>query len=115
ANSPRLKTRFEERTILLPADADTSGDFRQLKMVRGVPKVPDDAKTQGADGGDRHGDSAIAGVLLVAAAESDFMEYGYRAAVEELRSPMRPNHDDDRGGGRDWSQPPLGARLRGSI
>lgn len=37
---PRMKTRFEDRTILLPADAETSDDLRKIKTIRGIPKVP---------------------------------------------------------------------------
>lgn len=115
-NTPRFKTRIEERTFLLPADADVVADIRQLKMIRGIPMVPQEASTRGADGGQRHGDTAIAAVLANAAAEADVRDYGYRAAspprqalegVASAKGFWRPNHDDDRrrpGGG-----------LRGSI
>ena len=32
-------------------------------MIKGVPKVPDGAKAKDADGGQRHGDSAVSGAL----------------------------------------------------
>jgi phage FluMu gp28-like protein len=80
ANFPPLKARMEDRTILLPRDADAKLDLRQVKMVRGVPKVPDDARTTGADGGQRHGDFAVACVLANAAMEAGPVEYAYTPA-----------------------------------
>ncbi|WP_069445599.1 terminase large subunit domain-containing protein [Methyloceanibacter stevinii] len=121
-NSPKLKTRFEERTIELPRDADVKADFRALKMVRGIAKVPDTAETDGADGGKRHGDSAIAGMLAVAAAEADVIEYGYRAVPSDRGGSGarpggfdRPNHDDDDRPNRGWWRSPLGAMIRGRV
>ncbi|WP_201159709.1 terminase large subunit domain-containing protein, partial [Rhodoplanes elegans] len=77
ANVPPLKRRFEDRTIAIPRDGDHKDDLRQIRMVRGVPKVPDDAHTTGADGGQRHGDYAIALVLANAAMDSEVGAYGY--------------------------------------
>jgi phage FluMu gp28-like protein len=65
---PRYKAAFEDRTILLPKHADVVDDHRLLQMDRGVAKIPDAAHTQGADGKQRHGDSAIAGALAIYAA-----------------------------------------------
>lgn len=87
-NTPRLKTRIEERTFLLPADADVTSDMRQIKLIRGIPKVPDDAVTKGTDGGQRHGDTAIAAVLANAASEADPAEYAYTSIND-------PDPDDD--------------------
>ncbi|MEX2126956.1 MAG: terminase family protein [Xanthobacteraceae bacterium] len=115
ANAPRLKTRFEERTIVLARDADVKVDYRQIKMVRGVAKVPDDAETQGADGEQRHGDSAIAGMLAVAAAESEFWEAGYRSASTESAAREGGPDEDDRDDDRPWWKQPLGAGVRGSV
>lgn len=91
ANTPKLKASLEERTFTLPRHADVRGDFRLLKMVRGIPKVPDDASTQGSDGGQRHGDTAIAAILANAAAEAETMEYGYTPA-----SALQDGRRDDR-------------------
>lgn len=106
-HTPKLKARLEDRTFLIPADADVRDDLRQLKLVRGIPMVPDKAKTTGADGGQRHGDVAIAAILANAAAEADPIEYAYRPAPPPVRTVdggragggdgfMRPDHDDDR-------------------
>lgn len=62
---PRYKAAFEDRTILLPRHADVVDDHRLLQVDRGVAKIPDTAHTQGADGKQRHGDSAIAGALAI--------------------------------------------------
>lgn len=60
---PRLKSRLEDRTLLLPRDADTKDDLRSLRMVRGVPRVPDTRNKGGS--GQRHADSAVALVLAL--------------------------------------------------
>jgi len=77
AHMPKMKARFEDRTIVLPRDADAKDDLRQIKLVRGIPMVPDTAHTKGADGGQRHGDTAIAACLANAALDEAVVEYGY--------------------------------------
>lgn len=62
-NMPKLKAAFEDDTFLLPRDDDIANDYRTIKMVDGIAKVPKDARTVGQDGAERHGDSAIAGAL----------------------------------------------------
>jgi phage FluMu gp28-like protein len=113
-NMPVMKAAFEDRLILLPLDADVKGDVRLVKSVRGIPMVPPESHTRGTDGGQRHGDAAIAICLAVAAAKADAIEYGYRpvapASIGGLRD--RPNHDDDFTG-RDAYRSPLGAGIRG--
>lgn len=113
ANAPLLKAAMEDRMMELPLDLDTKMDFRQIKMVRGVPKVPDDAETQGADGGKRHGDAAVSGMLAVAAAKTDWAEYGYRGAG--ATNAPRGGPDDEPADDRKWWRPPLGAGMRGSL
>lgn len=60
---PRYKAAFEDRAISIPRDADILDDHRAVKMEKGVARVPDGARTRGRDGGQRHGDSAIAGAM----------------------------------------------------
>jgi len=63
-NMPKYKAAFEDAEISLPKDAGVIDDHRAVKMERGVPKVPDTGHTKDAkDGGKRHGDAAIAGML----------------------------------------------------
>jgi phage FluMu gp28-like protein len=59
-NMPRFRAVFQDQGFVLPKDADHLDDLRQIKMQKGVAKVPDTAKTTGADGKGRHGDAAIA-------------------------------------------------------
>lgn len=81
---PRFKAHIEDRTVTTPADADVLADLRTIKKVRGVAKVPDSARTVGADGKARHGDSAIALVLatyaveMIDAGETEFESAGAR-------------------------------------
>jgi phage FluMu gp28-like protein len=77
---PKLKAQFEDRTWSLPKDNLVMDDYRALKIVRGVPKVPD-VRTQGA-GGKRHGDAAVAGAMAVFAAKT--MEGGGRAEYKSI-------------------------------
>jgi len=117
ANMPPLKASIEDRTVLISRDADLRGDLRQLQLVRGIPMVPPDARTQGADGGQRHGDFAVALGLAHAAMKAEWIEYGYRPAGLSAGSGqgLRPDPDDDAPRGGDWWRPPLGAGLRGGL
>ena len=67
-NMPKYKSRFEDRSILLPQSGDVLDDHRALKMTKGVARLPETGKQKGRDGKQRHGDSAIAGALAVFAA-----------------------------------------------
>ncbi len=70
-NMPKLKAAFEDGTIELPLDDDIGTDYRSLQMVKGIAKVPDDARSKGADGFERHGDAAVAGALAIFASGQD--------------------------------------------
>ncbi|MFH2011692.1 MAG: terminase family protein [Pseudomonadota bacterium] len=61
-NMPRYKSAFEDRSILLPKDADIIEDHRAFKVIRGVAKLPE-TKMKGKDNKQRHGDSGVAGAL----------------------------------------------------
>ena len=59
-------------------------------MIKGVPKVPDGAKAKDADGGERHGDSAIAGALAWFATQNgaapiEFMSDGPVSGADDYR------------------------------
>lgn len=71
---PKLRARIEDRTMRIPRDEGVMEDLRMIKLVRGVPKIPDRSIISKADGakGKRHGDVAIALMHLVAAADEDF-------------------------------------------
>lgn len=81
---PRLKGRIEDRTILLPRDAYIRDDLRALRLVRGIPSIPD-TRVKG-----RHADAAIALAMLEAAATSDYQPYDY----QPVRLPLRARDMD---------------------
>ena len=57
---PKYKASFEDRFTTIVRHDDVLEDHRAVRLVRGVPRVPQ-GKTDKA--GERHGDSAIAGLL----------------------------------------------------
>jgi phage FluMu gp28-like protein len=77
-NMPPYKAAFEDATIELPRDSEVLDDHRAVKVVRGVGRVVEHTKAE--DGKKRHGDAAIAGVLMYAASRADPEFYGYEAA-----------------------------------
>lgn len=60
---PGLKAAFEDALIDVPRDKDILADLRAIKVIKGVARVPE-RKTQGKDGGQRHGDAGIALALM---------------------------------------------------
>jgi phage FluMu gp28-like protein len=69
---PRYRAGMEDRTTTLIRHDDVLEDHRAVQLVRGVPRIPE-GKTDKA--GQRHGDTAVAGLLADwAADEAD--EYG---------------------------------------
>lgn len=92
-NMPPLKGAFEDALITIPRDRETSDDFRTLKLVRGVARVPE--RRLNDAGQRRHGDAAIACCLAYGASRSDPEIYAYEAAPR----------DAGRGGWRDRPDP----------
>lgn len=87
---PRFKSFFDDDLIEVAQDADHMDDYRAVKMIKGVAKLPD-TKTKGQDGKQRHGDAAIATALAVAATREQTIEYAYhQVKVDHVR------HDRDR-------------------
>lgn len=94
-NMPPVKAAFEDRTFSIPKDRDTIDDFRMVRLVGGVPRVPDQRRAEsGGAGGKRHGDAAVAGVLAYTASRLPVTEYDYTPAREPARA-VNPHHDDD--------------------
>lgn len=60
---PLLKAGIEDRTLRLPRDAGILSDFRSLRVVKGVARVPE-RRTKDKTGG-RHGDSAVACAMVL--------------------------------------------------
>lgn len=78
---PRFKTFFEDGTIEVARDADHLDDYRAIKMIKGVAKLPD-TKTKGSDGRQRHGDAAIGVAMAVSATRMDAVEYAYHPVTK---------------------------------
>ncbi|MDD5539205.1 MAG: terminase family protein [Candidatus Marinimicrobia bacterium] len=68
---PKYKAGFEDRTMTIIKHDDVLEDHRAIKLVRGVPRVPE-GKTDKK--GERHGDSAIAGLLADYRSRRDIAE-----------------------------------------
>ena len=60
---PLLKAGIEDKTLILPKNADILSDFRSLRVVKGVARVPEQ-RTKDKTGG-RHGDSAVACAMML--------------------------------------------------
>ena len=113
-NMPPLKTAFEDDAIAIAPDAEHLSDLRMVKLIRGVPRLPD--TREGEKGKKRHGDYAIAVALAHYASRLRWSEIAYRPVPPQGASSSsfdRPDEDDD--WRRDPYRPPLGATLRGRI
>ncbi|WP_084516247.1 terminase large subunit domain-containing protein [Desulfovibrio cuneatus] len=62
-NMPRVKSNLEDRTTTLPKSANIKDDFRAVRLVRGVPRVP--PQRTGEKGKARHGDSVVSFALAL--------------------------------------------------
>ena len=118
-NSPPYVEAFGDNTIVLPRDQDVIRDHQALVYVNGVIKVPDDMRFKGEDGLERHGDTAIAGLMFWHATQQGAVEYGYETASPGSpgtrdRSFHRPPTERE-DNSRPWYRPPLGSRLRGWL
>jgi phage FluMu gp28-like protein len=114
---PPLKQAFEDGAISIPKNREHLSDLRLVKVIRGIPMVPD--LRTGGEGVRRHGDFAISLALAYHATRMRFEEYAYRPAVSaqthaSITSRSRPDDFDD-----DYRDPlgrgPLGARIRGGV
>lgn len=86
-NAPRYVEAFGDGTVTIAADEDVIRDHQALQYVGGVIKVPDDHRHKGEDGLERHGDTAIAGMLAWFASLQMTMSYGYQAVRPDGESP----------------------------
>lgn len=114
ANMPAYIEAFGDKTVLFPRDADVLADHQALSYVNGIIKVPDEHSARGADGYDRHGDTAPAGALAWFASTLDVEAYGYApanpAAGAQGHNGGPPMDDDD-----DMPGYSTNIYLRGSI
>lgn len=113
---PPLKTAFEDNAIALFADAEHLSDLRLVKIIRGIPMLPQ--TREGEKGKRRHGDFAIALALAHFASRMRWVEYGYRAVTAATPSQQAKRFDDpgeDEDFRRGWWTPPLGVGIRGDL
>jgi phage FluMu gp28-like protein len=83
-NMPRLKTGLEDKTLSLPKNATVKDDLRSIRVVRGVPRIPEGST--GQKGRQRHADSAIALALALFAQASlgEVEPWGCETAGERM-------------------------------
>jgi len=82
---PKYKAAYEDREILVPRHNEFLADHRAVQQVKGVPKIPDTYKPKAIDGVQRHGDAAIAGLMLWYAVKNlNAGEIEFRAVDEGL-------------------------------
>lgn len=74
---PRFKSFFEDGTIEVAQDAEHMDDYRAVKMINGVAKIP--ADRTGDKGSKRHGDVAVACAMAVCATRHDAVEIYFQA------------------------------------
>ncbi|PTW61417.1 phage FluMu gp28-like protein [Breoghania corrubedonensis] len=110
-NMPPLKTAFEDNAITITADADHLSDLRAVKLVRGIPRVPETRETEKGDGSKkgkkRHGDYAVALALAHFASRMQWHEYAYTPAP-----PPRSRYDEPAGMSDDGERPFRMATMR---
>jgi len=99
ANMPAYIEAFSDKTVLIAKDADVLADHQGLAYVNGIIRIPDDHRTVGADGYERHGDTAPAGALMYFASNQDYIAYEYETHRPEAAKAeeARRRHDDEPG------------------
>lgn len=91
-NMPPLKAAFEDDAIALTKDDEHLADVRLVRVVNGVPKVPDLRTGEGSK--KRHGDFAIALALAHWASRQQWFQYEY-FSIGELKTMAGAADDDD--------------------
>lgn len=95
-NMPPVKAALEDGTLYdLPADADTLDDWRLVKLIGGVARVPE-SRSNGKDG-KRHGDAAISGALAYFASRNPVAPYECMDLPGKRDRWDRVDDDDDAG------------------
>lgn len=108
---PPLKAALEDGTLALAPDAEHLADLRAIRLVRGIPRVPD--LRAGAPGLRRHGDFAVALALAHWATRTRPAEYAYLPVTAEAAAPpgrLADTPPQDPPAADPWS-PLAGARL----
>ncbi|APO76097.1 phage terminase large subunit protein [Rhizobium etli 8C-3] len=96
---PPLKTAFEDDAIALTKDDEHLTDLRTVKVIAGVPRVPEARTGEGAK--KRHGDFAVALALAHYASRQQWTEYDYQS-VSSLAGKSDDDDADHEYGRRHW-------------
>ncbi len=67
---PKYKVRYEEQTILVPQSDEVLDDHRAVRLERGIPLISGTQRPGDKTKIKRHGDSAIAGMMLTYAVDN---------------------------------------------
>jgi len=99
-NMPPLKAAFEDDAIALIKDDEHLTDLRTVKVIAGVPRVPDLRTGQGSK--KRHGDFAIGLALAHYASRQQWTEYDYQTVASLMAAAGGDDDDDHAYGRRHW-------------
>lgn len=99
-NMPPLKAAFEDDVIALIKDDEHLTDLRTVKVVAGIPRVPDLRTGQGSK--KRHGDFAIGLALAHYASRHQWTEYDYQTMASLMASSGDDDDNDHAYGRRHW-------------
>ena len=83
-NMPKLKAHVDDQTMTLPQDSDIKDDLRAVKLVAGIPSIPNNRKAG------RHGDAAVSLCMGVAALKTDYQPMTYRPVPKDALKDNRP-------------------------
>lgn len=98
AHFPRYHQAYQDGVIATFGDEDWISDHRSVTLVGGWPRVSD-ARSKGSDGRDRHGDAAVAGVLMWAATLSDLVPAAGATVGDKAHQPSQRLRHARRAGG----------------
>ena len=91
---PKYRAAFEDRTLIAPPGEDVIADHRRVVLKAGRPGI-DNGHDKGSDGGQRHGDSAVAGVLAWAGTLRPPVEIDYIPVPKRPTVTTGDTDDDD--------------------
>jgi len=110
-NSTPYTEAFGDETLTLPKDEDIIRDHQALAYVGDIVRVPENHRHKGEDGEERHGDTAIAGMLAWFASRQDTFDYGYETSSDRSSKTNSSRHRAD----RDRSRRTVDPSMRGSL
>ncbi len=102
---PRYRAAYEDQSILVPMSEDIVLDHRRVVLSNGQPTM-DAGRDKGSDGQNRHGDTAVAGVLAWSATHED-IEPGAGVTIEPGADPDSDGEQDSPSGMFRRDYPPM--------